>query len=309
MFFFCEEKAKDQYTVSRAKIITYKAKSRVFLKLRRFCIRNSIDILTNLSGNARVAFLLLLSTFLLKTKAFFYNHGNPKVNFVKLRPFQMFFDRLIVCSRDFEKKTKEVYKYVKNRVYGLECAVNTEIFKKKNIDRSKFNLKDNEKVIIYVGRVTKDKGSDYLYEVVNSNKDKTFIFVGEIKDKLFLPLPKNVVHIEKADIVRLSEYYNLADLCIFLSKREGYGFVPREAMSCETPAIVSDITPLNSIKHAIVVPFNINKINQEINHFFNLQRSKRESLGKKSRKFVQDMYSEQALKARTINILTKNKVQ
>jgi glycosyltransferase involved in cell wall biosynthesis len=46
---------------------------------------------------------------------------------------------------------------------------------------------------------------------------------------------------------RLVELYNAADLLLFPSYWEGYGWPPLEAMACGTPVVASDIAPLREV--------------------------------------------------------------
>ncbi len=305
LFLFVSKECKGKYYSKRIKIIeSDKNKYSCFFEFRKFCKKNKIDRLINLGQLPQEGLLMLFASIFSKTDFITYLLTDPlgslKIGFNKWGikffiedlfdcPLALFPKKIFVCSNDITNYCKRYLFFARNKIYRIPVPIDTEQFspKDKNLARKKFNLKKDDKVIIYVGRIETAKGSDLLLQVAEHNKDITFILVGNINDKkIKIPELKNLKIINSVPNEKLFEYYNASDLCLFPSRAESFGMVPREAMACGIPTIVSDITALRMIGPAIKVPLNSQEIEEEINNFFKLSKKEKEKLSKESRNFV-----------------------
>jgi len=100
------------------------------------------------------------------------------------------------------------------------------------------------KVVLYVGRISKEKELDFLAQVAERMKGDAGVnfafvgdgpFLGELKKKLPQAIFTGPLH--ERD---LSEAYASADLFVFPSTTDTYGNVVIEAMASGLPALVSD---------------------------------------------------------------------
>ncbi|MBN2127428.1 MAG: glycosyltransferase family 4 protein, partial [Candidatus Diapherotrites archaeon] len=146
-------------------------------------------------------------------------------------------------------------------------GINKDVFfpKNKNECRKKTGFSEKEKIILNVGSEEKRKNIESLinaFELISKeNENAIFVRVGEktkkiqkaIKEK---KLEQKVIYFSKISLEMLSNIYNSADLFIFPSVLEGFGFGPLEAMSCGTPVLSSRKTSLKEI-----VPKEIEIIN------------------------------------------------
>ena len=305
LFFFVSKECKGKYSSKRAKIIESKFnKYLCFFELRKFCRLNKIDRVMNVGSLPQEGFAMMLASMLGKTKFMCYLVINPfefmnsKINkwsiksffqTILLYPFLFFPEKIFICSKDITDICKKYVFFARNKISQLHGTIDTGLFfpkNKKNL-RKKFGIPLDKKVIISVGRIEYTKGADFLFNLAENNKDILFILIGQLDRKYEnIRDMKNVIIIEKKSPSELSDYYNMADLCICPSRAEGFGLVPREAMSCGTPAIVSDILSLRMIEPAIKVPLNSEKIEKEMNNFFNLPVKERKELSIKSRKYI-----------------------
>lgn len=141
------------------------------------------------------------------------------------------------------------------------------------------NKHDNlDFTILYVGGLTKRKG---VYETIEAFSLLTkkhpqiklrIVGGGEEYEYVKAVIEKNDLS-EKVRITGfvnentlIAEYQN-ADLLVYPSKYEGFGFIPLEAMSCGLPVITSNTTSLPEVvgNAAILVdPFNIRDITRAI---------------------------------------------
>ncbi len=117
--------------------------------------------------------------------------------------------------------------------------------------RRALNLKSDEKVVLYLGRINKLKGIDFLIraysEVVKQNISSHLVIVGPddgYKNDLLqiintLSLTRNVIFTGLvSDSSKLQALVD-ADVVVYPSKYEIFGLVPFEAVMCGTPVIVT----------------------------------------------------------------------
>jgi glycosyltransferase involved in cell wall biosynthesis len=286
---------KEKYCLGRTKVFGYEKQGVFsFLMLRRFCKNHKIDVVTNLSGRSVLGYTLAFATVFSKTKNIFYNHGTLNYrDLIKTIPVQFLLDKVLFCSPDIVEASKKVLFFSVHKIFTLEIPIDTDFFRplEKSFCRSKLSLGKDEKVLLHVSRVFPLKGSKNLLELIKRNPDKKFVLVGELMDEEFKKEKfENVVFVKDVSKEDLVCYYNAADLFLFLSKREGYGLPPREAMSCGTPAFVSDIIALRLISKAVKVPDDPDVIQEEIESFFKLSDGERKVFSEESRKCIVEEY-------------------
>jgi len=293
----------------------------VAFELRRFLKKNNIDYVINFTGGGDTELALLFATLFTKTKIITHIHGNFfwRKESLKELPFlfyalkfnlkhiplfitQFFTKKFLICSEDIKAKLEKYFSFNKHKFFYLPSAINTRFYRPKDKEKCRklFGFKKEDKIIIYVGRLSYLKGSDTLFELIKRNSDKKFLLIGSIIDKNFKNIDKkfkNVIYIPKAVGKTLIDYYNTADLFLFLSRTEGNSLAAREAMSCGIPAIVADIESVRLYSPpAIKVPRDINLIQKKIERYFKMPKKYRERLGKESRKFIIKNYSYVSLK-------------
>lgn len=117
------------------------------------------------------------------------------------------------------------------------------------------NLQDDVKIILFIGRLTKDKGIVELLEsfksIAKNAKDWHLLLVGPDEDHIV----KNYVNTNdyKSRIMYFNytnkpEYYMQAsDILCLPSLREGFGNVVLEAAMCGVPSVVSEIYGLKDV--------------------------------------------------------------
>ena len=135
----------------------------------------------------------------------------------------------------------------------------------RNEIRNDLGISDSKFVLGYVGRITRDKGINELFEAfLQLKSDAVLLVIGQIEkgaqidQELFARIKKNdrvIIHGPVSDIER---YYSALDVLVLPSYREGFGNVVIEAAAVGTPAIVTRIPgPVDTIKEnetALVVP-------------------------------------------------------
>ena len=117
---------------------------------------------------------------------------------------------------------------------------------------------DNEKIILYVGRLVYEKGIQHLIsampKILNGYHDTKLVIAG--KGGMLDELRAQAEHMGLANKVYFTGYlnskqvqkiYKCADVAVFPSTYEPFGIVALEGMLAGVPTVVSDIGGLNEI--------------------------------------------------------------
>ncbi|HYA33197.1 MAG TPA: glycosyltransferase family 4 protein [Candidatus Bathyarchaeia archaeon] len=120
--------------------------------------------------------------------------------------------------------------------------------------RRRYKIGDDEKMILYTGRLADNKGLEHLidasFDVVAAYPDTKFVIVGEdwgvlkrLKKKIWANnLDDYFVftgHIESYELFKSG--YAAANVFVLPSEWEAFGIVLLEAMACGTPIVASDV--------------------------------------------------------------------
>ena len=117
---------------------------------------------------------------------------------------------------------------------------------------------DNEKIILYVGRLVYEKGVQNLIgampKILSNYHDAKLVICGkggmmdELKQEARnLGIENKVYFAGYCDSKKIQKMYKCADIAVFPSTYEPFGIVALEAMLSENPVVVSDIGGLNEI--------------------------------------------------------------
>jgi len=162
---------------------------------------------------------------------------------------------LIVPSKKTYDLFKEKYKVEKN-VHIVPTGIDTERFKKEKTSpeqtsklKKELGIKKDDFVILYVGRLAKEKNIDLLIEgqtKINSKKSK-LVIVGSGPDYEHyinlaekLGVSKSVILTNSIPWEIIPEYYQLADVFVTASNTETQGLTLIEAMSGSIPVVCLD---------------------------------------------------------------------
>ena len=117
---------------------------------------------------------------------------------------------------------------------------------------------DNEKIILYIGRLVYEKGVQHLIsampKIINGYNDTKLIIGGrggmieELKEQArALGIEHKVYFTGYLSSKEVQKMYKCADIAVFPSTYEPFGIVALEAMLAGVPTVVSDIGGLNEI--------------------------------------------------------------
>ncbi|MEM2260560.1 MAG: glycosyltransferase family 4 protein [Candidatus Methanomethylicaceae archaeon] len=161
----------------------------------------------------------------------------------------------IICCSDYMKR--EISKYFNCPLDKIIKIPNgfSSLPPPANLKRSDY-ARDDEKIVLYVGRLVYEKGPHILLEVAKllHEKNLKFIFIGEGPMKSYLiemskklGISEKVYFLGRVSDDILHALYKMAYVAVFPSLYEPFGIVALEAMASGIPVIVSAIGGFDEI--------------------------------------------------------------
>lgn len=188
------------------------------------------------------------------TKGYFDSASKKLVEYLTLFLCDKTIDELIVPTEKAKELFKDKYK-VKRDVYVIPSGIDTTRFYRENIDKNEIinlkkdlGLKKTDFIVLYVGRIAKEKSIDFLINNFNSVLKQIpkakMIIVGDgpdIKDLIDLAkkegLENKIIFAGKAPWTDVPKYYSLCDVFVTASKTETQGLTVMEAMGASKPVV------------------------------------------------------------------------
>lgn len=167
---------------------------------------------------------------------------------------------VIVNSNYMKNEVQRLFGLPYDKINVIPNGVNLQLFSNVNIDydfRRQYAM-DNEKIILYVGRLVYEKGIQNLIaampKVLDRYYDSKLIICGrggmidELREQVkYLGIENKVYFAGYCDSKKMQKMYKCADVAVFPSTYEPFGIVAIESMLSGTPTIVSDVGGLNEI--------------------------------------------------------------
>ncbi|HDD45892.1 MAG TPA: glycosyltransferase family 1 protein [Candidatus Aenigmarchaeota archaeon] len=190
-------------------------------------------------------------------------------------------DQIITVGKDFCEEVKTIFSVPEEKIHYIPNGVDIKKFDNaKYTTRREWYAGDWEKMILFVGRLTYQKGVDYLLDaipkVLNEYRDAKFVFVGDggglehyrgkawslgLKEKTYFTgyVPDDV----------LISLYKVADLTIAPSIYEPFGIVALEAAAANKATVGSYTgglkeTIINEYTGLHTIPANSNSIADQL---------------------------------------------
>ena len=188
--------------------------------------------------------------------------GNNKVH--EIESFGIHNADLVVAVSNFTKN-RIVKRYLvdPNKVFVVHNAVD---FKDYNINEN-FEIKKTDKVVLFLGRITLQKGPDYFVEaaklVSQVMPNVKFVVVGS--GDMEAQILKRIAQLRLSSRFLFAGFlrgrdvdraYKMADVYVMPSVSEPFGITPLEAMRNGTPVIISKQSGVSEvINHCLKVDF------------------------------------------------------
>jgi len=158
-----------------------------------------------------------------------------------------------------EKEKKELIRYYgasSRKISVVPCGVNLEQFKILDKAQARQHLSfDNDKIILFVGRIDPLKGIDKLIKALSYLRHiprlKLLVIGGgersqheieQLQELAFnLKIQDSVTFLGLVKHEQLPCFYNAADACVVPSYYESSGLVALESLACGTPVVATDV--------------------------------------------------------------------
>jgi glycosyltransferase involved in cell wall biosynthesis len=160
-----------------------------------------------------------------------------------LRAFYAGFDQLYVLNSDhqnwFSGKDMD---FPQEKIKRTAHWCNDSFYPRKSSKKKLFGCKESEKVILFTGRLSHEKGVLDIVSIfpeiekVIPNVKLVFAGTGPAEEELKKQLP-NAIFLGWIDAKKLPEIYSSADLLILPSKFDTFSCVVLEALSCGLPVV------------------------------------------------------------------------
>lgn len=170
-------------------------------------------------------------------------------------------DNIIAPTR---KIKSELLKYgIDIPITVIPSGVDTEAFAKakKGYLRKKLKIAQNEKILLYVGRLGKEKSVEDLvkmfHQLSKNNPGTSLVFVGDGDERQNLAklaenlgISAKVYFTGNIDPVEIPGVYADADVFVFASRTETQGMVILEAMAAGVPVVAIEDTAFKELIHS-----------------------------------------------------------
>lgn len=151
-------------------------------------------------------------------------------------------DKVIVVSDYTRKKVLDLVPNLKNLIV-IYNSIDTNYFKNKHK-----SFKKEEIRLLFVGNPSKRKGFDLLPQIMRKLGPNYNLYftngLRNIKSKL---VDENIFPLGKLSNRELLEEYGKADIFLFPTRLEGFGYSIVEAMACEKPIVTSNTSAVPEV--------------------------------------------------------------
>lgn len=232
-------------------------------KLWMFVKKNRIDIVVASSANAGV-YARLLKIFLPKLSIVYVSHGwsaiyRGNILFQAIEKMLSYLSTTILAiSKSDYDKAVDILKISPEKVVLMENA----IYPYRNIV-TRTKQRDLKTItILMVARFEYPKRQDLLMEASKKLPDVQFVFVGEGKNlkQHKKEAPSNVRFLDAA--TNIEEALKNADIFSLLSESEGMPMSVLEALACEKPILLSQISSMETFVrgNGLLVKNNVDEV-------------------------------------------------
>lgn len=188
-------------------------------------------------------------------------------------------NKIVSLCEDMKKIIQRIYL---TEVIVIPNGIDLSLYIDLEKDKIRASLKflDNEKIIIYVGRLDKIKGVEYLIKsmriIVEKKPNVKLLLIGDGSERTKLEnlsnrlnLQKNIIFMGFLPNKTIPKYMIVSDIFVLPSLSESFGIVNIEAMYCSLPIVATNVGGIpeivvNEINGFLVEPKNPHQIAEKV---------------------------------------------
>jgi glycosyltransferase involved in cell wall biosynthesis len=308
------EKAKKTGLYTESVLCRKRIDFQAIFKIRELLKKHKIDILHCHDYKADL-FGFLASRFL-NVRLIATNHlWTKETLFLKMYEFLdgiiiNLFDKVIAVSDDIAKELRKrcIFRQKLSTIYnGIDLD---KYFLRPNGQkiRREFNINPETKIVGAVGRLTAQKGFEYLLEaaskILATMSKVTFLIVGEgaLKEYLYkkaqeLGIQDNVIFTGKRD--DMVDVYRSMDVFVLPSIREGLPMAALEALAMVRPVIATNVGGVSSVIRSnetgrLLAPKDVQGLSEAIINFLN-NRTEAMLMALKGKELIKENFSSEVM--------------
>lgn len=176
-----------------------------------------------------------------------------------------FSDRVIAVSREMKKDILKHFEINENKVKVIYNGIDLQQYQETNstVYREKYGIKLDQPYLLFVGRITRQKGIIHLVNAIDDiRKDVQIVLCAGAPDteEIAREMEKKVSSIQskRGGVIWINEMvskdavielYSNATVFVCPSVYEPFGIINLEAMACRTPVVASSV---GGIKEVVV---------------------------------------------------------
>jgi len=187
---------------------------------------------------------------------------NPDQKYVNDTEWMLTYEssEVIVNSKFMKNDLQRLFGLPYEKINVVPNGINTTTYNglEKDYDFRRKYAMDNEKIILFMGRLVYEKGVQHLIsampKILDNYHDAKLVIAGKggMTDNLkaqveAMGLGDKVCFAGYLNAKQVSKMYKCADISVFPSTYEPFGIVALEAMLAGVPTVVSDVGGLNEI--------------------------------------------------------------
>ncbi len=215
--------------------------------------------------------------------------------------------------------------YDENNIEVVWNGVDVNKYCRENVDpvllerlRKNYDI-DNEKVVLFVGRLTKIKGVENLvrsfYALSKNMEDVKLVILGRGEEEGHIRNLISTLNLKDKVTVRnewvseeeLIAHYGMADLCVFPSFSEPFGIVGIESLSMKVPFLGSNVEVsgfkeiLQDMEELLINPYDVEEIATKMYDLLN-DENKLKEYGEKGRDIVLKNFTVDKMVEKTLKV-------
>lgn len=272
----------------RKKAISYKSVFSLiyYIFFSKKYLKNNIYDKIVIENNILLSWIIRLSNY--KGEYYYHLHNVPRINAKCEKILKNCTGYLCVSqflANEISSKKNPIGPIDNAKIKVLHNCIDTKIFKPINNEnvkikfKNKFGIQEKDKVIIFAGRLSREKGIDVLLRAAKLVKYPniklliigSYIHKADVKDEyqkelydLAKCLGNKVIFTGYIEHSELSIIYNLADVAVFPSVwDEPAGLTMIEAMACGVPVITTQSGGIPEYNRGVSIILQINEFLSE----------------------------------------------